>query len=78
MKVEAINIQNKEGSQAIPIPDDLKISDNKVYIKKVGNALYIIPFHNPWQNVFDSLEQFTSDFMEDRNQPFEQARDSFD
>jgi len=78
MKVEAVSIQDNEGSQAIRIPDDFKINDDKVYIKKVGNALYIIPFYNPWQNVFDSLENFTSDFMEDRNQPSEQARESFD
>ncbi len=78
MKVETVNIQDNEGFQAIRIPDDFKINDDKVYIKKVGNVLYIIPFHNPWQNVFDSLEHFTSDFMEDRNQPFEQTRESFD
>ncbi len=40
--------------------------------------LYIIPFHNPGQNVFDSLENFTADLMEDRNQRLEQARESFD
>ena len=64
MKVEAVNIEDYEGSQAIRIPDDFKINDDKVYMKKVGNALFIIPFHNPWQSVFDSLENFTSDFME--------------
>ena len=78
MKVETVNIQDNEGFQAIRIPGDFKIDDDKVYIKKVGNALYIIPFHNPWQNVFDSLEQFTPDFMEDRNQPSGQSRESFD
>ena len=29
-------------------------------------------------NLFDSLGQFTSDFMEDRNQPSNQIRESFD
>lgn len=78
MKVETVDIQVDEGSQAIRIPDDFKINDDKVYIKKVGNALYIIPFHQPWQSVTDSLEHFTSDFMENRNQPAEQYRESFD
>lgn len=78
MKVETVDIQSYEGSQAIRIPDGFKINDDKVFIKKVGNALYIIPFHNPWQNVFDSLGNFTPDFMEDRNQPSEQSRESFD
>ena len=78
MKLETIDVQSNDGSQAIRIPDDFKINDDKVYIKKVGNALYIIPFHNPWQNVSDGLNSFTSDYVEDRNQPSEQARESFD
>jgi len=78
MGVEAIKIQNLEGSQAINIPNDLKINDDKVYIKKVGNVLYLIPFHNPWQNLMDSLDEFTQDFMEDRNQSSSQTRESFD
>ena len=78
MRIETVNIQDAKGSQAINIPDDFKINDNKVYIKKIGNALYIIPFHNPWQNVADSLNEFTKDFMEDRNQPSGQNRELFD
>jgi antitoxin VapB len=78
MSIEAVNIQNLEGSQAINIPSSLKINDDKVYIKKIGNVLYLIPFHNPWQNFMDSLEDFTPDFMENRNQPPAQSRESFD
>ncbi len=78
MKIEAIEIQNDKGSQAIKIPDDFKINDDKVYVKKIGNALYIIPFHSPWQNLFDSLGEFTTDFMNDRNQSSEQSRELFD
>ncbi len=78
MKFEAVKIQEVKGSQAISIPDSFKINDDKVYIKKIGTALYIIPFHNPWQSLLDSLENFTEDFMETRNQPSEQKRESFD
>ena len=78
MKVEAVNIQDLQGIQAINIPPSLKINDDKVYIKKIGNVLYLIPFHNPWQNLVDSLDQFTPDFMEDRSQPLSQTRESFD
>jgi len=75
---KAVDIKNKKGFQAIKIPDQLKIDDDKVYVKKVGNALYIIPYNKPWQNLFDSLNSFTSDFMEDRQQPPHQPRESFD
>jgi antitoxin VapB len=78
MKFETIEIQNKEGGQAIEIPESFKIDDSKVYIKKMGNCLYIIPYHQPWQSLLDSLQQFSPDFMEERNQPLPQNRESFD
>lgn len=55
MAFETIDIQNDSGTQAIRIPENYKIDDDKVYVKRIGNALYLIPFHNPWQNLFESL-----------------------
>lgn len=78
MEFEVTDIQSNEGRQAINIPENLKINDHKVYIKKLGNSLYIIPFNQPWESMFDSLGQFSDDFMEDRNQPAQQSRESFD
>jgi len=78
MAFETINILDDLGSQAIRLPDNYKINDDKVYVKKIGNALYLIPFHNPWQNLFESLDKFTPDFMEERNQSDNQTRETFD
>jgi antitoxin VapB len=78
MKIQAVDIQDIAGQQAIQLPNDLKINDDKVYLKKIGNVIYIIPFHNPWQNFFDSLSDFSNDFMSDRNQPSQQNRELFD
>lgn len=78
MKIETVDIQNLSGHQTIQLPDNLKIKDNKVYLKKMGDIIYIIPFHSPWQSFFDSLSGFTEDFMSDRNQPKQQKRESFD
>ncbi|MEP7376089.1 MAG: type II toxin-antitoxin system VapB family antitoxin [Chitinophagaceae bacterium] len=78
MKIEAVDIKNISGKQAIQLPDDLRINDDKVYLKKIGNVIYIIPFHAPWQTFFDSLSSFSSDFMSDRNQPSQQSRDLFE
>ncbi|MEI8201462.1 MAG: AbrB/MazE/SpoVT family DNA-binding domain-containing protein [Bacteroidota bacterium] len=78
MRVETIDIKSKKGMQEIVIPQQMKIDDDKVYIKKVGNSIFIIPFHNPWQNLIDSTHSFTSDFMENRDQPDIQHREMFD
>jgi len=73
-----INTNPLSGGQAIRIPDKLKINDDKVYLKKIGNSLYIIPFHNPWENLIESLDVFTPDFMTDRKQSDIQKRESID
>lgn len=78
MKIETVDIQNISGVQAIHIPEDLRINDDKVYLKKMGNVIYIIPYHSPWQNFYASLSEFTKDFMDTRDQPFQQNRESFD
>jgi antitoxin VapB len=78
MEIETIHIKTSKGSQAIRIPGKMHINDDKVYIKKVGNTLYIIPFHSPWQNLIESTDSFTSDFMDERDQSFQQIRESFD
>ena len=70
-------IINDKDFQIFKIPVDFKIDDTKVYLKKVGNVLFLIPYHNPWQSFFDSLNKFTDDFMSERNQT-EQEREIFD
>jgi antitoxin VapB len=78
MTIKTIDIKNSDGKQAILIPNEMRIDDNKVYLKKIGNTIFIIPFHNPWQNLIESVNSFTDDFMDDREQLEQQQRESFD
>lgn len=78
MKIEEVAIQNISGIQSVPLPQELRINDDKVYLKKMGNVIYIIPFHAPWQSFYDSLSEFSEDFMNERNQPLAQNRELFD
>lgn len=79
MGFETIEIKNTKGTQAIRIPHKMRINDDKVYLKKVGNSLHVIPYHHAWQNMIESLELFTSDFMEEREQTAnQQQRETFD
>ncbi len=78
MKIETIDIQNNASGQAIYLPEEFRIDDDKVYLKKTGNIVHLIPYHQPWQNLFESLEEFTEDFMNERNQPSQQNRELFD
>ena len=78
MSFQMINIENQSGVQIIKIPKHLQINDNKVYLKKMGSSLYIIPFHKPWDSMIESINEFSKDFMQDRTQPEDQKRESLD
>ncbi len=78
MQSEAIDIKTNSTGQAIQIPEAFRIDDDKVYLKKTGNIIHIIPYHKPWQNLFESLAEFTPDFMNERKQPSHQIRESLD
>jgi antitoxin VapB len=69
-----VKIDNISGKKFIKISESLKINDDKVYLKKVGDNLFVIPFHNSWQGMKDSVNQFSEDFMEDRHQSENQNR----
>ena len=78
MSFETVTIKKKSGTQIIQIPESLTIDDDKVYLKRVGNAIYVIPFHNPWESLINSTEMFTKDYLDKRDQPEVQDRDLFE
>lgn len=63
-------------SQAVRLPKDFRFEGEKVFIKRVGNAVVLIPYHNSWETLFESLDQFSDDYMEVREQPPTQQRES--
>ena len=63
-------------SQAVRLPKEFRFKDDRVFIKKVGDAVILIPYQNPWQSLFDSLDQFSDDFIESREQPAPQNREN--
>ena len=66
----------KEGTnQIIILPEQFHLSGSEVYIKKIGNVLILISQDNPWLSLFDSLEKFSNDFMDTRDQPPIQTRE---
>lgn len=55
-------------SQTIRQPKGYRFNDKKVFVKRMGNAIVLIPYNDPWQSLFESVHQFTADFMEQREQ----------
>lgn len=63
------------GSQAVRLPKEFRFEGSRVFVKKVGDAVVLLPRQDSWDVLFDSLDQFTDDFMEARDQPEPQVRD---
>jgi antitoxin VapB len=74
--VETAKLFRNGQSQAVRIPKEFSFEGAEVFIKKIGNAILLIPYRESWQTLFDSLNQFSDDFMETRNQPEQQVRES--
>lgn len=62
-------------SQAVRLPKEFRFEGDEVFIKKVGEAVILIPHHAPWSTLTDSLKLFSEDFMEERQQPLVQDRE---
>ena len=56
-------------SQAVRLPKEFNLDQDEVLIKRIGSMILLIPKEDPWQLLEKSLEQFTSDFMQTRDQP---------
>ena len=62
-------------NQAIRLPEEFRFRGTEVFVKKTGNTVLLIPVEDSWQTLFDSLSQFSEDFLASRDQPEQQLRE---
>lgn len=65
-------------SQAVRLPKEFRFDGTEVLIKRVGNAVVLLPKTRSWDALFQSLGQFTPDFLAERQQPAQQNREPLD
>lgn len=63
-------------SQAVRLPKAFRFEGDRVFIRRLGDAVVLLPYRTPWDVLFASLEQFSEDFLEERQQPAQQERES--
>ena len=56
-------------SQAVRLPKEFRFSGTEVIIKRIGDAVVLLPATGSWQSLFDSLDMFAPNYMDDRHQP---------
>lgn len=75
--METAKIFRNGQSQAVRLPKKFRFEGNTVFIKKQGNAIVLLPLKNSWESLFNSLDKFSDDFMDNRAQPDQQSREDF-
>lgn len=50
------------------LPQQYRFSGDQVFIRRFGKAIILLPEENSWDVLIESTKEFSSDFLEDRNQ----------
>jgi len=61
-------------SQAVRLPKEFRFEGTEVLIKRVGNAVVLLPQEHSWETLFESLTQFEDGFTLEREQPAAQQQ----
>ena len=67
--METATIFKNGGSQAVRLPRGFRFSGKKVYVRHFGDSVLLMPDSKGWSSLFESLSEFTDDYMSERNQP---------
>jgi antitoxin VapB len=63
-------------SQAVRLPKEYQFNGENVYIKKIGEAVLLVPVDKEWKVFMRGLNNFSDDFMsEGRFQGTDQKRE---
>lgn len=78
MKVKEAKIFKNGQSQAIRLPKEFRFKGKSVYIKHFGNGALLIPKDSTWSLLEESLNEFSDDFMNSRDQGKLEDREGLD
>lgn len=63
-------------SQAVRLPKDFRFEGDEVFIKRVGDAVVLLPRKEGWGTLEQALATFEPGFVLERDQPERQKRKS--
>ena len=75
--IKTAKLFNNGQSQAVRLPKEFRFEGDEVIIKRSGNAVVLIPSNHSWDSLAGSLDKFSVDYMDNRNQPDQQVREDF-
>ena len=73
--METARVFHSGNSQAVRLPKEFRFREDRVYVRRLGDAIVLLPYSAPWRSLIDGLTRFSDDFMQDRAQPPLQERE---
>ena len=67
-------------SQAVRLPKEFRFENQEeLFVKKIEDGIILLPKNDKsvWDNMFDKLDEFSDDFMQNRVQPTQNREDLF-
>ena len=67
-------------SQAVRLPKEFRFENQEeLFIKRVEDGVILMPKNDKsvWDHMFDRLDEFSDDFMQERVQPTQKREDFF-
>ena len=74
--MDTAEVVSDSRGQSVRLPEAMHFSGDRVFVKKIGNAVVLMPCSDSWQSLVESLGEFTPDFMTERAQPLQAPRAS--
>jgi antitoxin VapB len=62
-------------SQAVRLPKEFRFNGKEVFIKRLGNAVILLPAEDWWGPMNRNIGKFTADFMNERDQGAVESRE---
>jgi len=77
--METARVFHSGNSQAVRLPKEFRFREDRVYVRRLGDAVILLPYSDPWRSLLDGIHLFSDDFMqtrvqgevEEREKPFE-------
>jgi antitoxin VapB len=79
MTMKTAKLFRNGDSQAVRLPREFRFAGTEVLIRRVGEAVVLLPKAKSWGTLLGSLDKFPADFMARREQPATpDTRESFE
>jgi len=69
MKTITVDVHDNGQGQFVYIPEEFRLSENKLFIKKIDDTLMLIPVDKEWETHLEGLFGFTDCFFPNGREP---------